>query len=666
MSNVLTATVVVVNSDGTYSITWTGGTGVGLAFTAPTSAALAGLVFNESRNGANYVFVPVTGAFVANVLSGNLGAKPGVGITLTLDVVTGSTIVSDSGGNATLGQTGVTVVNSCTAVRTAKTLANLTAIPSDYQLGNDLRFIRFKLTVTATCKVNTYINNFNGTQSIRCTSDDTVAMAIPSGGWMHTGAANYQGKEMLSLAAGTYTVTIQNFTDYAFLNSGGTVLDVIDGGTVTVSPADDAGTVFYAVGDTSKVRTTATWGNTRTFVCTGIPYILCTYFDSAGDTIDVYLDRTRHRNLDYVARLAEFKPAPTVNLQTLLLRLPADDYVDDGQPHEWTVYVSSVTQYTVWTVGGTFRSPPVLPTQNFILYSDSRGDGLSQSLGIMLNKVSLNNSTGGRSVATGALDATITPSLDQTDVTDIVIQLGVNDGFNSTLPDLATLYDKFRNGISGHTGYSSASGVRMWHLEEYTFDTAGSVNTAIRTQIAALGETNSRMLKNAQLWGNWADGSITLSPGNVHPNSAGYAVLATRIANIIKGYEAFPAYTISGATSGDVSSPSGVITVAMSGVLLFDATQGNQVTLTASDGTIDVTAVSGTITGDNTIAPATTPADLAKTFTLMYTPATSGVKTITPSNNSGWDDPDPFEYQAESESSAGVGMFDCLIGSGIF
>jgi lysophospholipase L1-like esterase len=662
MASVISIGTVAVDSSGVITFPVTLGVAP-YVFNAPTSAALCGLIVKETRNGATYAYPVISGSFSGSNFTGQLGAIPGTGVTLTIDATAGSTIISDSASNALLGQNGVAVTNNSTSTRTALSLTGVNALPANLELStSSVGTFRFKLVITGNADVNTYVNNFNGTQPIRVTSADGVAMANPSGGWMHTGNSAFQAKTMLSLTAGTYTITMQGYQGFAFTNSTtGALIDVINGGTVTLSAATElAGATVYAQTDVTKVRTTSSWTNASTIKCTGIPWMLCSYNNSASETIDVYRDQVPVAQYTNTQRLALFLPAPSVNLQKLAYKIPPASYVDDGLAHEWTVYASGATISTVWSSGGVFSAPPAAPTLNFILFSDSRGAGLAQATGIILNKNPLNNSLGGASVASSVSAQRFASSLGQSNVSDIIIQLGVNDTSTSTLPDLPTLYSQIRNGIGATAGYPSASGVRLWHLEEYTFLTNSNCNNAIRADIAALGETNSKMITNSQTWGNWAAGQLTID--GIHPTAAGYAVLAKRIGNIIRCYDASPAYTISGPASG--GSPSTDFTVTMSGTLLFDATQLDKVTLMASAGTIGVTAPGGTITNNNTSAVTTQPADLTSSFTFKLTTAANSA--ITPTNNVNWTNPAAVNYTLSGGGGSGKGMFKGVIGSGVF
>jgi hypothetical protein len=105
--------------------------------------------------------------------------------------------------------------------------------------------------------------------------------------------------------------------------------------------------------------------------------------------------------------------------------------------------------------------------------------------------------------------------------------------------------------------------------------------------------------------------------------------------------------TVLGITStGPTSGMSGVIsttfTVTMNGTAVYCGT--DVITLTASNGTITVTAAGGSISGNGTGTVAVTPAANQRSFNFTYTPSSSGGKMITFTNGQGWTNPSASTY----------------------
>jgi hypothetical protein len=107
-------------------------------------------------------------------------------------------------------------------------------------------------------------------------------------------------------------------------------------------------------------------------------------------------------------------------------------------------------------------------------------------------------------------------------------------------------------------------------------------------------------------------------------------------------------YLSSGPSTGASGQASTAFTVTLAGT----ANGVSTVTLTASDGTIDATAVGGSISNDNTGAVTVTPAAGATGFTFTYTPASAGSKTLTYTNAQSWTNPGTTSYTATSSGSA--------------
>ncbi len=144
---------------------------------------------------------------------------------------------------------------------------------------------------------------------------------------------------------------------------------------------------------------------------------------------------------------------------------------------------------------------------------------------------------------------------------------------------------------------------------------------------------------NARSWTTLVDGTSLLTlveTGGLHPDTAGHAKYAKRIAPIL----AQPSYTSLGPSSGVVSQASTVFTVTLGNSAPF---LGDQ-TITISDG-----GNGGTFTpsvgspGSSSVI--VTPAAAATSFTFTYTPASMGTKTLTFTNGqSGWSNPNNVSY----------------------
>jgi lysophospholipase L1-like esterase len=146
----------------------------------------------------------------------------------------------------------------------------------------------------------------------------------------------------------------------------------------------------------------------------------------------------------------------------------------------------------------------------------------------------------------------------------------------------------------------------------------------------------------------WVNTTSDMIDGT-HPNISGYAKIANREIPIINGFYNTSSYVISGgAASGNSGSPSTPFTITLPGSATFTGDQ----TITFNDA-----GNGGTFTpsvGSPGVGPLTvTPTNGLTSFTYNYTPASSGVKTITYTNaQNAWTNPASSSYTASSAPGA--------------
>lgn len=138
----------------------------------------------------------------------------------------------------------------------------------------------------------------------------------------------------------------------------------------------------------------------------------------------------------------------------------------------------------------------------------------------------------------------------------------------------------------------------------------------------------------------------------LHPTTAGDAIIETYVrAFILATSDDASGYTFSGPSTGIAGTPSSNFTITFTG----GSVSGAQA-ITLSDG-----ANGGLFTpsvgspGTNSIT--VTPSQGTASFTFTYTPASAGVKTITPSNPQNWLEASAIAYTATAPASASFLFF---------
>lgn len=166
---------------------------------------------------------------------------------------------------------------------------------------------------------------------------------------------------------------------------------------------------------------------------------------------------------------------------------------------------------------------------------------------------------------------------------------------------------------------------------------------------------------SSRSWATLVDGAAFLTTSDlvdgVHPSTAGFAKYAKRIAPLL----ASPAFTVTGPTTGLANQASEPYTVDLAKANFM----GDQtITLTASDGTITATAAGGSVSGNGTGTVIVSPANNATNFSLVYTPTSSGSKTLTFTNGQSWEDPPTTSYIVLAETDADDDGIDDAIEDG--
>ncbi len=292
---------------------------------------------------------------------------------------------------------------------------------------------------------------------------------------------------------------------------------------------------------------------------------------------------------------------------------------------------------------------------------------LSNNPAITANWRVFSNATSGATLTTLTARTTALDSyLSETaTIKALITQIGRND---MTTVSAATFYASL---VTYYQARVTAGWTAIWdvcNIANTNTTVNGRIVTANATRVSSLkSDAGVAKIIRADLdprFDNIADCADTnIYADGTHLTNLGNSYLG----NVVSPFLAASGFTLSGASTGTVGSPSSNITVTLANSANFNSAES--VILTTPNGTITATAASGIITNNGTAAVTVAPADATPNFTFTLTAGSAGAFSIVPTNGNDWANPSNYGFTANSPASGGGSYtlgFSWRIGWGTF